>query len=158
MKRIILFRISAVLLLSAVAAVMMVIGRGHTVYFDNKNLESGGQTYEAPYRLSVYVDGEEAAKLAKRERGMTICIGQTCNVYLEITDEKDGEMRSFPVAIPVPYNMDGVIINMPAYLAGLGPEVYLTEFVPTPEPEAPEDGTAPSEGEIPSDEEFLGDL
>ena len=38
-KRRWLFRIGMILLLVAVAACMMIIGRGHTVYFDNKTIE-----------------------------------------------------------------------------------------------------------------------
>ena len=38
-KRTLFFRIGAIVILLAIAAVMMVIGRGHTVYFDNKKLE-----------------------------------------------------------------------------------------------------------------------
>ena len=37
-KRTILFRIGAILLLLVIAGIMMVIGRGHTVYIDNKSL------------------------------------------------------------------------------------------------------------------------
>lgn len=42
-KRTWLFRILMVLVLAAICAVMFVIGRGHTVYFDNKKLEFNGQ-------------------------------------------------------------------------------------------------------------------
>ena len=38
-KRTLLFRILTVVILAAIAAVMMVIGRGHTVYFDTSALE-----------------------------------------------------------------------------------------------------------------------
>ena len=34
-KRTLFFRLGAIAILLAIAAVMMVIGRGHTVYFDN---------------------------------------------------------------------------------------------------------------------------
>ena len=47
-KRRILFSVLMVLILVVIAAVMMVIGRGHTIYFDNKTLEDyQGQTYKA---------------------------------------------------------------------------------------------------------------
>ena len=38
-KRRMLFSLLLVLMLVGVAAAMIVIGRGHTVYFDNKTLE-----------------------------------------------------------------------------------------------------------------------
>ena len=30
---------------------MMVIGRGHTVYIDNKSIDYNGQTYTTPYKV-----------------------------------------------------------------------------------------------------------
>ena len=35
-KRKLLFRVAAILIVLAIPAVMFVIGRGHTVYFDNR--------------------------------------------------------------------------------------------------------------------------
>ena len=69
---------------------MMVIGRGHTVYIDNKSIDYNGQTYTTPYKVVVYVDGEQVAKLRDKERGMATCIGQTFKMTLEITQEKGG--------------------------------------------------------------------
>jgi len=60
----------------------------------------------------------------------------------------------------LPYSMDGIIINLPAYLAGLPEEAYLTEFIPAPEESEEPD----SEGDVlPGDEilpdgELLGDI
>ena len=68
-KRSLVIRICAVLVLILIAACMMVIGRGHTVYLDNKTLEYGGQTYPAPYKVTVTVRGEQVAKLYVKERG-----------------------------------------------------------------------------------------
>ena len=67
------------LVLVAIGAAMMVIGRGHTVYFDNKSLEYEGQTYESPYKIEIYLDnngqGEAVAKLYDKERGQATQIG-----------------------------------------------------------------------------------
>ena len=74
-KRTLFFRIGAIVILLAIAAVMMVIGRGHTVYFDNKKLEYNGETYDTPYKVCVYVNDERVAKLYDKERGMAkMCI------------------------------------------------------------------------------------
>ena len=62
-RRAIIFRVGAILLLLIIAASMMVIGRGHTVYMDNKTIEYDGQTYKSFYKVDVYVDGERVAKL-----------------------------------------------------------------------------------------------
>jgi cytochrome c biogenesis protein ResB len=151
-KRIILFRAGAILLLLIIAGIMMIIGRGHTVYIDNKSLEYNGQTYTTPYKVVVTVDGEQVAKLRDKERGMATCIGQKFTMDLEITQEKGGSEETQTVTVKLPYNMDGIAFNLPAYLAGLPEEVYLSEFkIETPESEEPSD-------EAPLDEFNLGDI
>ena len=52
-----IIRIAAVLVLVVIGVIMSIIGRGHTIYLDNKTLEYDGQTYKAPYKVTVYVDG-----------------------------------------------------------------------------------------------------
>lgn len=131
--RTILFRAGAISLLLAVASVMMAIGRGHTVYIDNKTLNFGGETYTAPYKVLVFVDGEQVAKLYDEERGMATCIGQKFEMTLEITQKKAGSEETITATLPLPYNMDGIAINIPAYMAGLPEEVYLSGFQPAPE-------------------------
>ncbi|MEG1684264.1 MAG: DUF6672 family protein [Oscillospiraceae bacterium] len=127
-KRAILFRVGAVVLLLIIGAIMMVIGRGHTVYLDSKTLEYNGQTYTAPYKVTVTVGGEQVAKLYDKERGMATCIGQKLRATLEITQEKGGAEETREIALPLPYAMDGIAINLPGYLAGLPEEAYLSVF------------------------------
>ena len=69
MKRSILAKIFTLVVILGIAACMFVIGRGHTVYFDNKTMEYEGVTYEAPYRINVFVDGERVAKLSGNVAG-----------------------------------------------------------------------------------------
>ena len=146
--RMLLFRLGTLAILVAIAAVMMVVGRGHTVYLDNKKLEYQGQEYKTPYKVVVLVKGEQVAKLYDRERGSATNVGQNFEMTLEITQEKGGDETGATYQIKLPYNMDGVIINLPGYLAGLPEEAYLTEFVSTA-PEEPE-----AEEEIPESDEF----
>lgn len=141
-SRRLLFRILLIVVLVAIAGVMMIIGRGHTVYFDNKTVEYQGTTYEAPYKIEIHVgnnaDGDALSKLYENERASADQIGQKITVTLIVTQEKGGDEEA-PVTytIPLPYGMDGPIINLPAYLAGLPEEAYLSEFIPvvTEEPE-----------------------
>lgn len=155
-RRAILFRVGTVILLLAIAGVMMIIGRGHTVYFDNKNIDYNGQTYIAPYKAVVSVGGEQVAKLynKKREdRGMTTCIGQKISVSFVITQEKGGAEETKDVTFTLPYNIDGIAINLPAYFAGLPEEAYLSVFQPAPEAEEESSGES-VDGEIPPVDEF----
>ena len=148
-KRRMIFRIVSLLIVLIIAAAMFVIGRGHTVYFDNKTIEYKGQEYKAYHKVKVIVDGKEVAKLSERDRGMADIMGQTLTMTLEITDEKDGTPHSHKVTLGVPYNMDGVILNIPALMAGQPEEAYLSEFVIT----------APAvEEEVETDDMDMGDM
>lgn len=149
-KRTFLFRAGTILLLLIIAGIMMYIGRGHTVYMDNKSLDYNGQTYATPYKIEVIVDGEKVAKLRNNERGMATCIGQKISMTLVITQEKGGSEETMDVTIPVPYNMDGVAINLPGYLAGLPQEAYLSEFQIVAEEPEEESEAVPGE-EVPID-------
>ena len=152
-KRVFLFRLVFILVLVAVAAVVLVIGRGHTVYFDNVELDYQGTTYETPYKLVIYTGGEEVAKLYDGERGMATCIGQSLDLTLEITQEKGGEEELVSVTLPLPYNMDGVVINLSAYLQDLPEEAYLSEFVPVVTETGDEEDVV-----IPGDDMMMGDF
>lgn len=144
MNRTLIIRIAAVAVLIATAALMMLIGRGHTVYFDNVTLEKDGQTYSAFYKVVVSVKDENVAKLFKRERGMTTNIGDTLKVDLAVTETKDGEEAWYSVNLKLPHNVDGIVVNLPALLAGQPMETWFSEFVPAveaeTEPEEIEDG------------------
>ena len=138
-----IIRIAAVVVLIVLGVIMSIIGRGHTIYLDNKTLEYDGQTYKAPYKVTITVGGEQLTKLYDKERGSTTCLGQTFTVTLEIMETKNGAEEVQTYKIPIPKNMDGVIINIPGYLAGLPEEAYLTEFVPVAT-EEPDDSETPS--------------
>lgn len=150
-----LFRLGTLLILIAIAACMMVIGRGHTVYFDNKKLEYEGTTYEAPYKVTVYVGGQQVAKLKAKERGMAATIGQDFEMELKIMEVKDGDETRETYQIRLPRSLDGIVVNLPGYLAGLPEEVWMSEFVPLTTQEEPAE-------EVPGGDEFnmenLGDF
>ncbi len=153
-----LIRAAAVLLLLLIAGSMFYIGRGHTVYLDNKTMEFEGQTYATPYKVTVYVNGEQVAKLYDNERGKSICIGPKFTMELEITQTKGGSEETRTIALRLPQKLDGIILNLPALLAGLPEEAYMSEFIivpsevePEPEPSAEEDGLIPDEVVLPED-------
>ena len=153
-KRAILIRAAAIAFLLLLAGAMFLIGRGHTIYLDNKTLEYNGETYSAFQRARVSVGGEEVAKLGKRERGMATCIGQSFQMTLEITAKKGDEPVVYPISLHLPYGMDGIVINLPALLAGLPEGAYQSEFVPL----IPEESPTESDVEPATDEFPLGDI
>lgn len=158
-KRRIMFILLAVLALAAVAAWMMVIGRGHTIYLDNKTLEDyQGQEYKAYERVVITVKDEKPIKLGKRERGSAIWIGQDFKMTVEITEKKGDETVVKEVSIKLPYSVDGIVVNLPAYLAGLPEEAWYSEFVPVVTETPDEEPGAGDEFSMGDDLGLEGDL
>ena len=149
-KRQLLFRIAAIVIILAIAAVMFVIGRGHTIYFDNKETSYNGQIVEAFYKVTVTTGEEKPSKLSKGDRGMASIMGQTLSITLEITDAEGEQPHAHKVSMKVPYGMDGITINIPALMAGLPQDAYLSEFVI----EVPDTGA--TDEEIVTDEFDMG--
>ena len=152
-SRSIFFKAAALLILVAIAATMFVIGRGHTVYIDNKSIEYNGETYKAFNRVNVYVNGERVGKLSAKERAKSINIGQDFKMTIEVTKEKGGETETFEdLTFKLPYNWDGIVINMPAYLNDLPQDIWMTEFVA-------QTTEAPADEEVVVTDEFeMGDF
>ena len=148
-----IYRIAAILILVAIGAVMFVIGRGHTVYFDNKKMDYNGTTLEPPRKVEVYVDGERVAKLSPKDRGMATNIGQHFEMTLEITKNKGDDPVTQEVSLELPFNMDGVIVNIPGLLADIPYEDYISEFVQT-DPEPTEEDEEVVTDEFAMDAEF----
>ena len=146
-KRKLIFRVGALLLVLCIAAAMMVIGRGHTVYFDNKTMEYNGQSYEAFHKVEVYVKGERVAKLSKRDRGMAETMGQKFEMTLEVTEEKGKDPDTYGVSLNLPYDMDGILINIPALLGGLTEADFLSELE-IAVPEETEESQEGGEGDL----------
>lgn len=149
-RRRLLFCAGTVLILIAIGACMMVIGRGHTMYFDNKKLEYEGKTADAVRRINVFVNGEQVAKLSKKDRGMASFTGQSLKFNIEVIREKDAQPETYEYTVKVPYGEDGIVLNLPGMVEGFPPEAYTTVFVPVATEEDAEDA------EIVTDEFGLG--
>ena len=153
-KRRLLFRIAAIAVILVIAALMFVIGRGHTIYFDNKELTYEGQTAEPFYKFTVTVGDQKPAKLSKGDRGMADIMGQKLSMTLEITDAEGESSHAHKVSMNVPYGMDGITINIPALMAGMPQDAYLDEFII----QAPEDDSADEEIVTDEFEDLGGDM
>ena len=149
-KRKLLFRVGAILIILVIAACMFVIGRGHTVYFDNKETSYNGQTIEPFYKVTVTVGDQKPAKLSKGDRGMADIMGQKLTMTLEITAAEGDQPHAHKVSMSVPYNMDGIMINVPALMQGLPQDAYMSEFII----ETPDTGS--TDEEIVTDEFDMG--
>lgn len=154
--RSLLFRLGTVLILVGICVCMMIVGRGHTVYLDNKKIEVDGVEYAPPYKITVFVGGEQVAKLNARDRGMATCIGQNFEMTLKIMKEKGGEETTETYRLKLPYQLDGIVVNLPAYLAGLPEEAWMSEFVSLATETSAEDEELPGGDEM--DEFEMGDF
>lgn len=135
-----LIRIGVVVVLVALGALMMLIGRGHTVYFDNKTIEYNGAEYPAFYQVKIDTKSlDKPAQLKAGERSTAKCIGQSLHLELEVTAEKGGASKELSLDVSLPYGMDNPILNLPALLAELPQEAWLDEFIPAPPSDEPDD-------------------
>ena len=148
-KRSWIIRIAFVLVLVLVAVLMLRIGRGHTVYFDNRALAKDGQSVAAPYKITVYVNGEQISKLYDKERCMVTNIGDSLELTVEVMQQKGGSETTETYKLTLPHSIDSVIINLPAYMAGLPEEAYLEEFIPAPPADMDDE-------EVPNTEDDMG--
>ncbi|MBP3631837.1 MAG: hypothetical protein J6I99_02370 [Oscillospiraceae bacterium] len=148
-KRSWIIRIAFVLVLVLVAVLMLRIGRGHTVYFDNRALDKDGQSVAAPYKITVYVNGEQISKLYDKERCMVTNIGDSLELTVEVMQQKGGSETTETYRLTLPHSIDSVIINLPAYMAGLPEEAYLEEFIPAPSADLDDE-------EVPNTEDDMG--
>ena len=148
-KRSWIIRIAFILVLVLVAVLMLRIGRGHTVYFDNRALEKDGQSVAAPYKITVYVNGEQISKLYDKERCMVTNIGDSLELTVEVMQQKGGSETTETYKLTLPHSIDSVIINLPAYMAGLPEEAYLEEFIPAPSADLDDE-------EVPNTEDDMG--
>ena len=147
-----IIRAAFLLVLVLIAVVMLRIGRGHTVYFDNRALDYQGTTTAAPYKITVTVNGEQISKLYEKERCSVTNIGDKLELTLEVMQQKGGSEPTTTYTLKLPHNLDGVIINLPGYIAGLPEEAYLEEFIPAPSTDL-DDEEAPV-----TDDMGLGDM
>ena len=118
-KRSLVIRICAVLVLILIAACMMVVGRGHTVYLDNKSIEYDGRTYEATLVGSdIFTD---VAVLKIEADGLTA---------LPIGDSSKVRVGEFVLAIGDPISADELSGSVTfGILSALSRQINIEGFV-----------------------------
>ncbi len=126
-KRRLFFIAGTLLAVVAICVLCFIIGRGHTLYLDNKSIENTG--YSSYNAIDLVYKGEKVTTLAARERSSISFTGQSVTITLGIKKSKSSSVEERTVTFTVPYNMDGIVINLPAYLDGADESVYMSEFV-----------------------------
>ena len=125
-----IYRCLLILILIIICFLMIYIGRGHTLYFDNKDMEVNGSLIEAPYRVKVFIKGKEVANLNNGDRGMGIWIGPKAHLDFEITKVKGGDKENASYSVALPRAYDGVVINLVGLMNNATYDTYISEFVP----------------------------
>lgn len=131
-KRQTLFIAGAILLLIGIAAWMMVIGRGHIIYVDNKTIEYNGTEYKAYSLVGVTEKRNPYQEAFARDRIQLKVVGQNLKIDYEASKKSSSIPEEGVLKVKIPYSWDAVVINLPAYFAGLPQEVWFTEFVQAP--------------------------
>ena len=92
-NRRLIFQLAAVVVLIVIAYAMTIIGRGHTVYLDNKEVrvQRKDLRHAVQGRRRLWTASRSPSSMTAK-RGSATCIGQKFTVTLEIT-EKKGRQR-----------------------------------------------------------------
>lgn len=125
----ILFTSLLIVILVAISVVCLIIGRGHTVYLDNKSIE--GTDYSSYASVDIIYKGEKIVNLGKAERGSVTLTGQKLDIQFVVKKTKTSSEETIDVTFDIPYDLDGIVINIPAYVDGADIDTYMSEFVPT---------------------------
>lgn len=90
--------------------------------------------------------GKSGKSPGKKERCSVTNIGDKLELTVEVMQQKGSAETTNTYTLKLPHDLDGIIINLPAYVVGLPEEAYLEEFIPAPstdvqdeEPLAPDD-------------------
>ena len=124
----ILFIFALIAVLVAISITCFIVGRGHTVYLDNKSIE--GTEYSSYASVDIIYKGEKIVNLGKAERGAVTLTGQKLDIQFVVKKTKAAAEETIDTTIKLPYDLDGIVINLPAYIDGADVETYMSEFVP----------------------------
>ena len=124
----ILFASGLIAILVVISVVCFIIGRGHTVYLDNKSIE--GTNYTSYANVDIIYKGEKVVSLEKMERGQVALTGQKLDVQFVVKKTNSAAAKTIDATIELPYDLDGIVINIPAYIEGADVDTYMSEFVP----------------------------
>jgi len=146
-----LFQLAAIVVMIALAVIMYIIGRQHTVLLDNKTIEHEGKSYPAFSIVEVEVNKEGKIELAARDRDKADVMGQRHKITVTYTD-KFFEEHEVVKKFKVPIGYDMVLISIPALVADLGQSIWLQQFIP------PTAAVAPVVEELPVEDDLGIDM
>lgn len=123
MVRRLLIRLALVVVYAGLVALVFVLGKGHSLIIDNKDLADGTLTAAMDGNL-VSVDGREASEVYPGDRIMEAVKGQTHTIAIE--DISGGNRIERRITLPL--GADTLLVSIPKLIAGVTPAVEV--FVP----------------------------
>ena len=123
MVRRLLIRLALVVVYAGLVMLVFVLGKGHSLIIDNKDLADGTLTAAMDGNL-VSVDGREASEVYPGDRIMEAVKGQTHTIAIE--DISGGNRIERKITLPL--NADTLLVSIPKLIAGVSPAVVV--FVP----------------------------
>ena len=153
-------RLAVIVLIILLAVFLYHFGKQHTVYVDNRTIEIDGVSYRALEWAEVSVDGGESQEYSPRTRREATVQRQKHTIHV-IYEDEDFNQFEIEQEFTGPVNETQVVLSLPALVAGLSEDQYLTEFVPMAQQLGLNVGGAAAtaaEEEIPTEEDMFGDM
>ncbi len=122
-------RLAVIVVVILLAVFLYCYGKQHTVYVDNRTIEIDGVSYRALDWAEVTVDGAKKQEYSPRTRREETVMRQKHTIHVLYEDE---DFNQFEVEgeFSIPLNETQVVLSLPAFIAGLPEEDFITEFVP----------------------------
>lgn len=116
-RKCLVVRLIAIVLVIALAVLMFLIGRQHTILVDDKTIMlADGTEIKALSTVEVRIDKQEQMELAARDRDQYVVTGQRHTITVAYTDSQWDE-HTFSREFEVPIGLDMVIISIPTLVA-----------------------------------------
>jgi hypothetical protein len=126
-------RAGLLICLVVLSCFLFYIGKGHTIYIDTNALTVDGKEYKSAETIEVSIDGKEAESMGRAERTMTLVGGPGHTITIEVVS---GDERKVEQRFTLPTFMDSALVSVPAILAGLPEQHWVSAFVPASAEEA----------------------
>ncbi len=123
-----LIRVGLLVVYLGVTALFFIMGKGHTILVDNKDVEDG--KYPAVDGVTVVVDRQEELELYPGDRDKFEVKSQKHRVTAEAIDGSVKVEKTFSL----PLGQDMMLLSVPKLLAGVEP--FIEPFKPLEEPDS----------------------
>ena len=152
-------RLAVIVLVILLAVFLYHFGKQHTVYIDNRTIEIDGVSYKALDWAEAYVDDGESQEYSPRTRREATVQRQKHSIHVLYEDE-DFNQFEIDAEFTIPLNETQVVLSLPALVAGLDDDKYITEFVPMAQQLGLSvgGGAATAAEETPTEEDMFGDM